>query len=211
MEQEMLQAPVAVGILAVTIVVSIIAFYNSKLKALLLLHPYSTWRGKRWYTLLTSGFVHKDWPHLVFNMLFLYVFAFKLEKEFLQRSEWGHLQLGLLYVFSIVLSNGSTIVRYKDDFWYNSLGASGGVLALMMSYILFHPFDKLYLIPFLPPLPLIAMLFVFIAGLIYAEKKRRKDNVNNYAHFTGCICGVVITGIYYPALLLEIIDKLQNI
>ena len=96
-------APVASFIFAITVLTSIMAFSNENLYANMILHPYSVSRGQRVYTVLTSGLIHNDWMHLIFNMISYYFFAFRLEPML------GHWQFGLLYVVSLILSDLPTV------------------------------------------------------------------------------------------------------
>src|ERR1700722_13318158 len=72
-------APVASFIFSITIASSIWAFYNDNIYENMILHPYSIARGRRIYSLITSGLIHADVMHLMFNMLSYYFFAFQLE------------------------------------------------------------------------------------------------------------------------------------
>src|SRR4051794_38062205 len=107
-------APVASVIFALTIGASLLAFNNEDLYGKLMLHPYSVYRKKNVFTLLTSGFIHKDWMHLFFNMLSYYFFAFILETRI------GHWQFGVLYIASLILSDLPSVVKHKDSYWYHS-------------------------------------------------------------------------------------------
>jgi membrane associated rhomboid family serine protease len=76
----LIQTPVASFIFVITILTSLMAFYNQSLYGKLMLHPYTVSRGKDIHTVITSGLIHRDWMHLFFNMLSYYCFAFSLEK-----------------------------------------------------------------------------------------------------------------------------------
>src|SRR3978361_680253 len=99
-------APVASIIFVITIITTLLAFSNEDLYGKLMLHPYSVYRGKNLYTLITSGLIHKDWMHLFFNMLSYYFFAFQLEPVL------GHWQFGLLYTVSLILSDLPTVRKH---------------------------------------------------------------------------------------------------
>lgn len=62
-------------IIAVTSVISIIAFSNAKLFDRFKFSTYAIIELKQWDRLITSAFLHADWMHLIFNMLTLYFFA----------------------------------------------------------------------------------------------------------------------------------------
>ena len=187
MEDFITYAPVASAIFAVTIVISLIAFTNERLLRSLMLHPYSISRGERIYTVITSGFIHRDWSHLLFNMLSFYFFAFTLERDYLR-----HWQFGLLYGVSLILSDLPTVGKHRDDPGYYSLGASGAISAALFSYIMFNPLSKLYLM-FLPiPIPAILFGVLYLVYCVYASKQSH-DAINHDAHFFGALSGIMIT------------------
>lgn len=131
MEQHLFETPVASILFLVTILTSIYAFNNTNVYGKLMLHPYSVAKGQNVYQLISSGLVHKDWPHLVFNMLTYYFFAFNLERIL------GHWQFALVYLGCLVLCDLPSINKHKNSFMYHSLGASGAVCGVLFSYILF--------------------------------------------------------------------------
>jgi membrane associated rhomboid family serine protease len=201
MEQLIFDAPVASVIFAITIAVSLIAFSNENLLRNLMLHPYSVARGERVYTVITSGLIHRDWTHLLFNMMSFYFFAFILEANYL-----GHWQFALLYICSLVLSDLPTVSRYKDSPMYYSLGASGAISAVLFSFILFNPTTRLGLL--FIPIPIPAWLFggVYLAYCIYASKQSR-DSINHDAHFFGAISGVMITILLNHHIIADFLGK----
>lgn len=179
-------APVASFIFAITILTTILAFNNEEWYGKLMLHPYSVYRKKNVYTLITSGLIHKDWMHLFFNMLSYYFFAFQLE------STIGHWQFGLLYTASLILSDLPSVAKHKNDFWYNSLGASGAVSAVIFSFIMYSPMSMMLILPLPIPIPAILFGVLYLVYCNYASKYS-KDNINHDAHMFGAICGVFIT------------------
>ena len=195
--------PVASIIFIFTIVTSIYAFNDHVLYGKFMLHPYSVYRKNKLYTLITSGMVHANWMHLIFNMFTFFFFAFKLEATI------GHWQFGLIYLLGMILSDLPSVVKHKNDFWYNSLGASGAISAVLFSYILFYPFSTLMIFPL--PIPIWACLFG-ILYLIYCAymSKNSRDNINHDAHFFGAIAGVLITVILEPRIVPHFIGTLMN-
>jgi membrane associated rhomboid family serine protease len=204
MEQYFIQAPVASVIFAITVAISLFAFYNDNLYTKLILQPYSVSRGKYVYTVVTSGFIHADWMHLFFNMLTFYFFAFILEAKMI-----GHWQFGVLYMASLILSDLPTVIKHKNDFWYRSLGASGAVSAVIFSYIMFLPLSDMYIM-FLPiPIPAIIFGVLYLIYCSYASK-RGIGNINHDAHFFGAISGVIITIILIPNSAHDFIQTLSE-
>lgn len=202
------EAPVASIIFAITIATSIWGFSNDNLYGNMVLQPYSVWRGKRVYTIVTSSLIHGDWMHLFFNMLSYYFFAFQLEPRF------GHWQFGLLYCLSIILSDLPTVYKHRNDDWYHSLGASGAVSAVIFSSILYSPVTPMYVMPIPFGIPAVLFGVLYLIYCNYASKYSR-DNINHDAHMFGAISGLLITIILDPHsvnnFILQISEGVQSL
>jgi membrane associated rhomboid family serine protease len=209
MQEYITQTPVASIIFLFTIVTSIYAFSNHEVYGKFMLHPYSVSRGQKLYTLITSGLIHKDWTHLLFNMLSFYFFAFPLERTLVSISAWGHIHFGVIYVLSLVLSDVSSITKHKDHFWYNSLGASGAVCAVVFSYILFYPLTKMLILPIPIPIPAVLYGFLFLGYCWYAAR-HASDHINHDAHFYGALTGVLLTVILHPDIVPYFLGQLMG-
>jgi len=195
--------PVASAIFAITLAISLLAFNSDELYERFILHPYSVAQGKRVYTLVTSGLIHKDLSHLFFNMFSYYFFAFNLERAI------GHWQFALLYIASLILSDMPTVVKHKNDYWYHSLGASGAISAVVFSQILFSPMDGMYIVLIPIPIPAIVFGALYLIYCAYASR-RGMDNINHDAHFYGAICGIIITISLYPMVVPSFFHILSN-
>ena len=77
-------------------------------------------------TIVTSGFVHADLPHLIFNMVTFYFFAFPLERQI------GSARFAALYLLGLVVSDLGTYFKHRNDPQYASLGASGAISAVLV-------------------------------------------------------------------------------
>lgn len=187
-------APVASIIFVFTIVTSLYAFYDQSVYGKFMLHPYSVSKGENVYTLITSGLIHADWMHLFFNMFTFYAFAFTLEQMM------GSWQFGLMYFLALILSDLPTVFRHKNDFHYNSLGASGAISGVLFSFILFNPMAGIGIL-FLPfSIPAVIFGGIYLAYCAYASKNSR-DNINHDAHFFGALTGLIFTIIFVPGIL----------
>lgn len=196
-------APVASVIFVFTIITSLYAFYDHSLYGKFMLHPYSVSKGQNVYTLITSGLVHADWMHLFFNMFTFYAFAFTLERLM------GSWQFGLLYFLGLVLSDLPTVIKHKDHFNYNSLGASGAISAVLFSYILFNPMSKIYIM-FIPiGIPAVVFGVLYLIYCAYASRNSR-DHINHDAHFFGALTGLIFTIIFVPGILQNFITMLTG-
>lgn len=191
MMQYLAAAPVASLVFLFTLITSIYTFSNPNLYGKLMLHPYSVYRGKNVYTIFTSGLIHLDWSHLFFNMLSFYFFAFNLETII------GHWQFAALYIVSLALSDLPSILKHKNNFGYNSLGASGAISAVVFSFILFNP--SATLLVFFIPMNAVIFGVVYLAYSAYASKQ--SSSINHDAHFFGAIAGLIITIILYPQVI----------
>lgn len=196
-------APVASIIFVFTLVTSLYAFYDQSLYGKFMLHPYSVSKGNKVFTLITSGLIHADWMHLFFNMFTFYAFAFTLEQMM------GSWQFGLMYFIALILSDLPTVFKHKDDFHYNSLGASGAISAVLFSYILYNPLSKIYIM-FIPiGIPAVAFGGLYLIYCAYASKNSR-DNINHDAHFFGALTGLIFTVIFVPGIIQHFIAALTG-
>jgi membrane associated rhomboid family serine protease len=187
-------APVATVLFVLNIALSLIAFNNERIYSAFMLHPYSIARGEKVWTVITSGFIHRDWAHLLFNMFSFFAFAFQLETIL------GHWQFGLLYMASLVLSDLPTIGKHKEDYWYHSLGASGAISAVLFSYIMFNPLSRIGIFPIPFAIPAIVFGVLYLVYCVYASRQSR-DAINHDAHFFGALSGVMITILLYHEVI----------
>ncbi len=187
-------APVASVIFAVTILMSLYAFYNEDFLVMSMLHPYSVSRGERVYGLITSGFIHRDWMHLLFNMMSYYFFAFQFEATI------GHWQFGVLYIVSMVLADMPSVLKHREDYNYHSLGASGAISAVVFGAILYDPTATMMIM--ILPIPMWAVVFG-VLYLIYCSyaSKNLNNGVNHDAHLYGALSGVMITILFNPHVI----------
>ena len=96
---------ITLAIVAITVLVSWRAFGDRRLLERLILWPPAVERGRQYDRLLTYGFVHADWMHLLFNMLALWSFGTAVEQVFTQ---WlGPLGYVLFYLSAIRPSTAS--------------------------------------------------------------------------------------------------------
>jgi len=202
MMQVIMTAPVASFIFAITIASSLWAFYNDTLYSNMIMQPYAVARRYRVYTVLTSGMIHADYMHLLFNMLSYYFFAFNLEPVI------GHWQFGLLYVLSLILSDLPTVYKHRNDEWYSCLGASGAVSAVIFSAIVYNPVGLMGFL-FLP-FQIYAVVFgaLYLLYCSYASRNAR-DNINHDAHFFGALSGLLITIVLHPHVVHLFLEQIS--
>ncbi len=198
-------------LVGITVLLSVSAFLRPALLQELLHSPYDIKRRNQWYRLLTSGFVHADPAHLFFNMFVFYNFAphvleaYKL--LFGIKAVWFFL---VLYLGGIVISDLPSYVKQQDNPNYRSLGASGGVSAILFTFIFIFPEIKLQLL-FLP-IPLSGLIWGLIyLAVTYVLSKRGGGRINHSAHLTGALFGVLYTILLKPALIQDFLSSLKHI
>lgn len=181
-------------LIAVTVLVSWQGFERPRLLDRLTLWPPAIQRHKQFERLLTYGFVHADWTHLLFNMITLYFFGRMMELVF--TSILGAPGFFLVfYLSAIVVSILPTYLRHRRDPHYRSLGASGAVSAVMFAFILLQPWTLIYV--FFLPMPAIIYAVVYIGYSIWMDR-RGMDNINHSAHLSGAIYGVLFMLLMEP-------------
>ncbi|WP_375419193.1 rhomboid family intramembrane serine protease [uncultured Hymenobacter sp.] len=199
-------------LIALTVLVSAYAWSNPEVMERWILWPYRMSRQPgELYRLLTSGFLHADWGHLLFNMIAFYSFGSIVLGQF-QASFGASKGLGyflLLYLGGIIISDLPTYFRHRDDPGYRSLGASGGVASVLFAGVLFAPLNKIYIM-FLPVgIPGFLFGFLYLVYSYYMGR-RRGDNINHDAHFYGALYGVLLTVLLLPAVLPYFLEQVRG-
>ena len=128
---------ITIVIIAITCLVSILCFNGRLNGSRLLFNSYQVWHRKEWYRMLTSGLIHAGWGHLFFNMLTLYFFGRVVEQYFMATfgNVTGAILYVVLYVSALAVSSIGDLIKYRDDWNYNALGASGAVSAILFASI----------------------------------------------------------------------------
>jgi membrane associated rhomboid family serine protease len=175
-------------ILLLTIVVSVIGLFSRKFIERAVLRPYLIARGSGYMTLLTSGFVHADVTHLLFNAITFYSFAFVLERTI------GTVRFVVLYFSGLLISALGTCIKHRDEPNYASLGASGAILAVLFASIVYFPRQRLFILPLPVPIPAPLFALAYLAFSYYSSGQRSSgraaDNINHDAHIFGALTGL---------------------
>lgn len=201
----MLDMSMTLVIIIITALVSISAFSNEKLRNDLLFWPPAVNKQHQYYRFITSGFVHADWGHLLFNMITLYSFGEVMEMFFmLKLNKMGFL---LFYLGGLIFSEIPSYIKHIRNYQYRSLGASGAVTAVLFSFILMAPWQTLYVFFF--PIPAIVFAILYLSYTAYMSKKGG-DHINHSAHLWGAIYGVVITILLSPEALHHFIRQITH-
>lgn len=200
-------------IIIVTSLISIMAFGNRELFEKLQLNPYKVYHKKEWYRIISHGFLHADWVHLIINMIVLLSFGSAVENIFKQLAANGIIQspvlvFVLLYFISMIAATLTSVVKQKNNAWYNSVGASGAVSAVIFTSIFFQPLARLYLYAVIP-IPGIVFGVLYLGYSHYMSKKGG-DNINHDAHFIGAVVGFIFPLFIDPSLIHVFLNQLFN-
>lgn len=196
-------------ILIVTSIVSFIGFSNQSTIQNLIFYPYRIWRNNEWHRLILCSFIHADWGHLLFNMFALFSFGSYIEGSFENIFEGkGHFLFLMMYFGAVATADMFNLFQQKNNPQYRSLGASGGVSAVIFSYILLNPFGGISIF-FLPSIPAIVFGPLYLAYCVYMAK-RGTDNVGHIAHFTGSVFGFIFPILFEPRLFMFFVDQILN-
>ena len=143
--------------------------------------------------MVTSGFLHVDITHLLFNMLTLYFFASVVIRGF------GPVKFLIIYFISLLAGSLLALFFHKDEPYYSAVGASGAVTGILYSAILLQP-DMQLLLYFAIPIPAYVLGIGYLLYSIYGMKKR-SDNIGHTAHFGGAVGGYAATLLFDSSLI----------
>jgi membrane associated rhomboid family serine protease len=151
---------------------------------------------KDYKRMITSGFLHVNWMHLIFNMLALYFFSGSLELYL------GAVKFLLIYFLSLIGGDLLSLFIHRNDPDYDSVGASAGVNGVIFAAIALFPGMSLGLL--FIPVSIPAWLFglVYVLYSIYGIRSRR-NNIGHDAHLGGALVGVIIAIIMQPSALMN--------
>jgi membrane associated rhomboid family serine protease len=153
-------APGATLLLATMLVVSLIGlFVAPQWLDRGLFRPHWLLPRRQYFTPISSAFLHADLAHLLFNAFTFWAFAFSLERSI------GTGRFCALYAFGLTVSDFGTWVKQRHNPAYQSLGASGAILAVLFASILYFPQSSIFILPI--PVPIPAPLFA-LAYLAYS-------------------------------------------
>ncbi|MCB9645771.1 MAG: rhomboid family intramembrane serine protease [Deltaproteobacteria bacterium] len=169
-------------------------------------------RGQVWQ-LVTHGFLHspQDVFHLIFNMLWLWLFGSRLEKW------WGEKRfLWAYFVFLLggaaltllvgLLSKTAVLSPLLPSFWVRPhLGASGAVMGVVASWGLVYANEEMH---FFLLGRMKGKTFVLIIIAIELLRALSFDGVSSTSHFGGMLAGLVLCrGLWRPSKWQEIFRR----
>jgi len=180
-----------ISIILLTSLISFTAFSNQKVLDDLIFYPPAITNRNQWYRFITSGLIHADIMHLVFNMYSFYLFGDLVEKTFVQIfGESGKVIYIVLYVVSLIVCLLPTYFNNQNNYHYRSLGASGAVSAVIFAGIFLYPTMGMgiFPIPFHIPGFVFGPLYLILSAYL---AKKGHGNINHSAHIWGALFGII--------------------
>ena len=199
-----MESPVTYALIGITCLVSWIAFNNRKLADRLILWPPAIDKHRQYDRLLTYGFIHADFMHLLFNMITLFFFGPLIERLMSGIGVWV---FPVFYLSALVVSILPTYLKNQKNPNYLSLGASGAVSAVLFAFILLQPWQLIFV--FFIPLPAIVFAVLYLGYSIWMDR-RGGDRINHSAHLSGAAYGVLFMVVMEPRVLGYFLSQLQQ-
>ena len=147
----------------------------------------STWINP-YITIISYMFLHGGFLHLLFNMLFLWIFGNNVEDR---------MSPGRFLVFYLITGSvsGITFALSVPDINTPLVGASGAISGILGAYVLMFPFAKLRVLLFIFRIKMPAFIFIgiwFITQIFGVFDTKADSNIAWAAHISGFIAGIIL-------------------
>jgi membrane associated rhomboid family serine protease len=183
-------------IIGATVYTSYLGFTRRRFMEDFIFSPVRVLRDRQYHRLISSGFLHANWQHLLFNMFSLYAFGSNIEAEF-----GPHIFL-IIYFVSIPGGSLLSLLLHRHDEAYQALGASGGVCGVIFASIFLLPGGGVMVwpLPFVIPSWLFAIIFVVVS---FFGMRSGIGNIGHDAHLGGAIVGLAAATVLYPTIVVR--------
>lgn len=150
---------------------------------------------KDYKRILTSGFLHISWLHLVFNIVTLYFFS-------VVETYLGTLAFLLVYFSGLAGGNLLSLLIHKNQSAYSSVGASGAICGIIFAAIAIFPGFKIgfWGLPLMIPGWVYGLIYVLYS--LYGIRSN-KNNISHEAHLGGALIGMLVALIIKPSVFSE--------
>ncbi|HOP29485.1 MAG TPA: rhomboid family intramembrane serine protease [Spirochaetota bacterium] len=177
--------------IAVTAIVSFIAFQNRALFEQYLFSVEKILKKHEYHRTISSAFIHADLGHLIFNMFSFYAFATGIE------SVYGSPSVAIIFLGGAISGSLLSLLIHRNEPEYRAVGASGAVCGIIFASIFLLPGGSIIIFPL--PLPIPAWLYavLFILASIYGIG-RNVGNIGHDAHLGGALAGVAAAYFIFP-------------
>jgi len=153
----------------------------------LVLSPAGVLHGHLWQ-LFTYALLHGGLWHLLMNMLGIWMFGGDVERLFGSRR--------LLVYFVLCVAGGGlahVLVAFLSGNPSGVIGASGGVLGLVLAFALFYPDRMVFIFPLPFPIRARTMAIAYmVLDLWGAIQANRGGGIAHFAHLGGALTGFLV-------------------
>jgi membrane associated rhomboid family serine protease len=146
-------------------------------------------------TVLSSMFLHGSWPHLLGNMLYLWIFGNNIEDRM------GHFRF-ILFYFVVGIAASLTQIAISPFSTIPLIGASGAISGILGAYLLLYPSAKVMtLIPLVVVFRVVRIPAFVVLGFwimlqiingFAALSYTAQGGVAFFAHIGGFIAGLAL-------------------
>jgi membrane associated rhomboid family serine protease len=152
-------------------------------------------------TVFTSMFMHGGWLHIIFNMLFLWIFGNNIEDAM------GRVRYLIFYLLGGVAAAGLQ-VAVSPDSTVPLVGASGAIAAVLGGYLLLYPHARVltlffFFFIFILEIPAMVLLGVWVflqflpaVGQLATPELGEGGGVAYFAHIGGFIFGLALVKLF---------------
>ncbi len=142
------------------------------------------------WQIVTYGFLHGGFTHILFNMFALWMFGAAIENA------WGSRRFGIYYFVCLVGAGlvqlaVTTFQAQATGFPVPTIGASGAVFGILLAFGMMYPETPIYLYFFFP---IKAKYFVILYGILelWSGFANTNSGVAHFAHLAGMAFGFVL-------------------
>jgi len=183
-------------LIVITSIVSYKGFYNRAFFARYEFEVEKILLYRDYKRIVTSGFLHINWTHLIFNMLSLYFVSGVVEITL------GTAGFLTIYFGSLIGGHLLSLFIHRNQGDYSAVGASGAVFGVLFASVALYPTMGIgmFFIPISIPSWLFALVFVLFS--IYGIRSKR-NNVGHDAHLGGALIGMLLALIMRPQSFIQ--------
>lgn len=148
---------------------------------------------KEYLRMLTSGFLHVNWMHLIFNMFSLFAFSSTLE------TYQGISNFCVIYFASLIGGNLLMLLLHRKNGDFSAVGASGAISGVIFATIALFPGMHVGLFFLFIPGWLFGVIYI---GLSMYGIRSNRDNIGHEAHLGGALIGMAMAVLINPSAFL---------
>ncbi len=155
---------------------------------------------EHWVNYITSSFIHGDWSHFIFNMIFFFAFASAVEQKL-----GNVLYVGFVTLCCFTTGYGYTHEVLGIEATAPTLGLSGVIMGLMAFVCVVFPNKKMFVFYWFfilfgkLKLPVVFVALFYVAMDIYGLQYLQEETNTDYtAHIVGTATGFVVALLFLP-------------